>query len=56
MDWIIARAKEPSTWFGIIVTGASLFGISIENTKAMTIAAGVSTLVGVAAVAYKEKK
>jgi hypothetical protein len=48
LAWIIARAKEPSTWTGLAVIAGTL---GVDAGRALTVAQGVGLIVGGALVA-----
>jgi hypothetical protein len=55
MDWIVARAKEPSTWYGV---GVVLAGLASHFAPAewASVLGGVQYVLGGAAVVTPEHK
>ncbi|MCA7012510.1 hypothetical protein LF934_07600 [Dickeya dadantii] len=55
MDYILERLKEPSTWRGIILFVAGVFGWQMgADTQAMVVSVGV-TAAGVVGAALPDK-
>lgn len=54
-DYLIARAKERSTWLGLVSLFAAA-GVTIEPELLIAIATSASTLAGLILVAVKDKK
>lgn len=56
MNYIIERLKEPSTWRGIILFVAGVFGVQLgADTQALVISAGI-TAAGVLGAVMPDKK
>ena len=54
MSWILARMKEPST-IGVVAAAVGLVGFQLDEAVIGDILKGVAALLGVFAVASKEK-
>ncbi|MCA7001648.1 MULTISPECIES: hypothetical protein [Pectobacteriaceae] len=55
MNYILERLKEPSTWRGIILFVAGVFGVQLGvDTQALVVSAGV-TAAGVVGAALPDK-
>lgn len=55
MDWLKARAKERTTWLGVISTAASVAGISLAPELAEEIAGAAVAVIGVILMVLKER-
>ena len=55
MRFALARAKEPSTWFGVMLLVTSFTGLNLSDEKVWVIVFALTTILGGGAMAAPER-
>jgi hypothetical protein len=56
VDWIIARAKEKTTWLGLVGIVLGAIGIEATSVQTETIAGALTALIGTILAIMPERK